>query len=348
MTSSTGDAAIVPITLTVNGRIGLTLYAPPWEDEDGEEWQGFLGDGCEDPAVPGRARAGRVHRVGRGERPVRPPGLGLRAEADAGRAASRRRGRLRPRRGLRLGVRRARPGARVGAGQRRRHGRPDRRLLRRRRAAPAGRGHARAYAELVDDEVSYHGKDGRRAWNELGDTIAESWERAIGYVDRWLSWQGDFSVSDLESRDRLGPRRRRADRDPARRRHLLHRARLRPRRHRGRSRPPRSSAATTRSRCSPRSPTSRTTAARPRSTGWSSSSGGRSSPTSRTTRCSRPGLDANYDLRKPSARGAELLRELDRVLRPRPRHVGAGRLVHRPRRLARRARRGQGCLQLED
>src|ERR1700749_1974100 len=39
------NASIVPITLTVNGRIGLTLWAPPWEDEDGEEWQGFLGDG---------------------------------------------------------------------------------------------------------------------------------------------------------------------------------------------------------------------------------------------------------------------------------------------------------------
>ena len=46
MTTPTGDAAIVPITLALNGRIGLTLYAPPWEDEDGEEWQGFLGDGA--------------------------------------------------------------------------------------------------------------------------------------------------------------------------------------------------------------------------------------------------------------------------------------------------------------
>ncbi len=43
MTSSA--AAIIPITLTVNDRTGLTLWAPPWEDEDGDEWQGFLGDG---------------------------------------------------------------------------------------------------------------------------------------------------------------------------------------------------------------------------------------------------------------------------------------------------------------
>src|SRR5713101_8359441 len=40
------NASIIPITLTVNGRTGLTLWAPPWEDEDGEEWQGFLGDGA--------------------------------------------------------------------------------------------------------------------------------------------------------------------------------------------------------------------------------------------------------------------------------------------------------------
>src|SRR3712207_3873950 len=40
-----GDVArpsIVPIALTVDDRTGYTLWAPPWE-EDGEEWQAFLG-----------------------------------------------------------------------------------------------------------------------------------------------------------------------------------------------------------------------------------------------------------------------------------------------------------------
>jgi hypothetical protein len=55
------------------------------------------------------------------------------------------------------------------------------------------------FAGLVGDDVSYHGKDGRKEWNDLGDTIAETWERALGYVEKWLSWQGDFSVSDLEN-----------------------------------------------------------------------------------------------------------------------------------------------------
>jgi hypothetical protein len=44
MTSA--SSAIITITLTVNDRTGVTLYAPPWEDDDGEEWQGFLGDGA--------------------------------------------------------------------------------------------------------------------------------------------------------------------------------------------------------------------------------------------------------------------------------------------------------------
>ncbi len=77
MTSSL-DASIIPITLTVNGKIGLTLWAPPWEDDEGEEWQGFLGDGAKILLYPERARTGRVHRLRRGERPVRPPGLGPR------------------------------------------------------------------------------------------------------------------------------------------------------------------------------------------------------------------------------------------------------------------------------
>src|SRR4051794_41985389 len=34
--------SIVPIALTLDDRTGFTLWAPPWE-EDGEEWQAFLG-----------------------------------------------------------------------------------------------------------------------------------------------------------------------------------------------------------------------------------------------------------------------------------------------------------------
>lgn len=41
--------SIVPIALTVDDRTGYTLWAPPWE-EDGEEWQAFLGTTEDDKA----------------------------------------------------------------------------------------------------------------------------------------------------------------------------------------------------------------------------------------------------------------------------------------------------------
>ena len=41
--------SIVPIALTVDDRTGYTLWAPPWE-EDGEEWQAFLGTTEDDTA----------------------------------------------------------------------------------------------------------------------------------------------------------------------------------------------------------------------------------------------------------------------------------------------------------
>jgi hypothetical protein len=41
--------SIVPIALTLDDRTGYTLWAPPWE-EDGEEWQAFLGSTIDLPA----------------------------------------------------------------------------------------------------------------------------------------------------------------------------------------------------------------------------------------------------------------------------------------------------------
>jgi hypothetical protein len=63
-----------------------------------------------------------------------------------------------------------------------------------------------AYAELVDEKVTYQGKDGRKRWNELGDTIADSWERAINRVESWLSWQGDFTTTEFDEDESLWQR----------------------------------------------------------------------------------------------------------------------------------------------
>jgi hypothetical protein len=194
MTSS--HAPIVPITLTVNGRTGLTLYAPPWEDEDGEEWQGFLGDGAKILLYPSTAELAAFVASGEENDLSDHPGWGqvLKLTPDD----------LRPAPDDHYDLDQVYEWA---------GGEPDpvhvsalanvvdmatriadccddgalRRLL---EGTPA-------YAELVDEEVSYQGRDGRKRWNELGDLIAESWERAIGRVESWLSWQGDFTTTDF-------------------------------------------------------------------------------------------------------------------------------------------------------
>ncbi len=200
------DAAIIPITLTVNGRIGLTLYAPPWEDEDGEEWQGFLGDGSKILLFPGARELaefiasgvshdlddhpawGYVQKLTPDQlRPAGEDGYDLDAVYEW---AS---GEPDPVRVSALAnvvdmVARIADCCDDGALRRLVEGTPE-------------------YADLVDEDNSYQGKEGRKRWNDLGDTIAESWERAIARVDSWLSWQGDFSASDLDAEtvwDRVG------------------------------------------------------------------------------------------------------------------------------------------------
>ncbi|TAM85038.1 MAG: hypothetical protein EPN43_11945 [Jatrophihabitans sp.] len=205
MTSSP-DAAIVPITLTVNGRIGLTLYAPPWEDDDGELWQGFLGDGAkivlfptvrelaafiasgEENDLSDHPAWGRVQKVTPEDlRPSADDAYDLDAvyEWAAGDPD--------PVSVSALAnvvdmVAKIADSCDDGA---------LRRLVE----------NTPAYEQLVDEENTYQGKDGRARWNELGDTIADSWERAIGRVESWLSWRGDFSGSDLDAEtvwDRIG------------------------------------------------------------------------------------------------------------------------------------------------
>jgi hypothetical protein len=204
MTSSL-DAAIIPITLTVNGRMGVTLYAPPWEDDDGEEWQGFLGDGAKVLLYPSARELAEF--IASGEE------NDLSDHPAWGRISALTPDELRPT---------AEDGYDLDAVYEWASGEPDpmhvsalanvvdmvariadccddgalRRLL---EGTPA-------YAELVDEDVSYQGKDGRKRWNELGDTIAKSWERAIKRVEDWLAWQGDFSASEFDGEESIWER----------------------------------------------------------------------------------------------------------------------------------------------
>jgi hypothetical protein len=190
------SAAIVPITLTLNGRTGLTLWAPPWEDEDGEEWQGFLGDGAKILLYPNARELAAFVASGEENDLSDHPAWGY--------------------------VQKLRPDDLRPSGDDNydldmvyewASGEPDpvhvsalanvvdmvakiadacddgalRRLVE----------NTPAYETLVDEENTYQGRDGRKRWNELGDTITETWERAIARVESWLSWQGDFSSSEL-------------------------------------------------------------------------------------------------------------------------------------------------------
>src|SRR4051812_6680097 len=38
-------AQLHPVVIAIGGRVGLTLWAPPWVGAAGDEEQGFLGDG---------------------------------------------------------------------------------------------------------------------------------------------------------------------------------------------------------------------------------------------------------------------------------------------------------------
>jgi hypothetical protein len=203
MSSSLGSS-IVPITLTVNGRTGVTLWAPPWEDDDGEEWQGFLGDGAKILLYPNADKLAAFIATGEENDLSDHPGWG---------------------RVLKMTPAQLRPSENDGydldAVYEWAAGEPDpvsisslanvvdmvakiadccddgalRRLVE----------NTPGYAELVDEEITYQGKDGRKRWNELGDLIAESWERAIGRVESWLSWQGEFTVAEeIEVEDEEG------------------------------------------------------------------------------------------------------------------------------------------------
>jgi hypothetical protein len=198
--SRPSEASIIPITLTINDRTGLTLWAPPWTDADGEEWQGFLGDGAKILLFPNTRELGEFIASGAENDLSDHPAWGRvqQAPPDA----------LRPSRedGYNLddvyewAADDPRPTnvsalANVvdmtlqiadccddGA---------LRRLV----------GSTPEYAELLQEDVSYQGKEGRKAWTALGDTIAETWERALGRVEQWLEWRGDFDVQDAADLD---------------------------------------------------------------------------------------------------------------------------------------------------
>jgi hypothetical protein len=196
---------IVAVSLSANGRTGLTLFAQPWEDADGEEWQGFLGDGAkivllgtadelntwlgdhpdhdlaDHPAWPAFANQGKQALTPADE-----------AHYDFDRVYE-----------LAAGDPDAETVSELG----------DTVDMATRIADCCEDGMLRSlltgtreYAQLVEGETGYTGKDGAAEWSALGDVIASSWERALTRIESWLRWEGSSAVpvpatedSDAES-----------------------------------------------------------------------------------------------------------------------------------------------------
>lgn len=185
------DGSIVPIQLTLDERSGFTLWAPPWEDEDGEEWQGFLGDGSKIILFPSvDALAEFIATTPEHDLSDHPGWAGVQRFTLA---------QLRPEEQHRYDLDAVYEWAAEDPTPATESALADvvEIVLRIAEACEDGAlsrlvGATPEYVELMDGDAGYTGREGARAWSDLGDTIASTWERALRRVEQWLDWRGDF------------------------------------------------------------------------------------------------------------------------------------------------------------
>jgi len=180
---------IVAVQLSLAGHSGVTLFAPPWEDASGEEWQGFLGDGSKivllgtTDELADWIEANPDHDLAdhpawknfaaRGKSVLTPADE---AHYDFESVYELAAGEADPEHVSKLAdiVDMA---ARIGDCC------EDGAL----RALLSG---TREYNLLVEGDTSYTGRAGAAEWAQLGNTVADSWQRALTRIEFWLSWQG--------------------------------------------------------------------------------------------------------------------------------------------------------------
>ena len=192
------SGSIVPIAVTLGGKTGVTLFAPPWEDADGEQWQGFLGDGAKIVLFPSVAELKEFIDD--------TPENDLSDHPDWPRVASLDDRDLNPTDDNSYDLEAVyewaagEPDADVETGL----GNVVELVLRIAESCEDGAlrrliGATPEYAELMEGEEPYSGsREARARWSKLGDTIADTWERALGRVERWLDWRGDYSVEQAD------------------------------------------------------------------------------------------------------------------------------------------------------
>lgn len=185
------NGSIITVQLTLDERTGVTLWAPPWTDEDGEEWQGFLGDGAKIIMFPSVDDLFEFIATSDENDLSDHPGWDAVTKLTPAQ--------LRPAEDNRYDL----EGVYEWAA-----GEPDpatesslanvvEMVLRIGEACDDGAlrrliGATPEYADLMNGDEGYTGREGAKAWSELGDVIADTWERALRRVAQWLEWRGDF------------------------------------------------------------------------------------------------------------------------------------------------------------
>ena len=191
------DAQIVPVIFSIDGRAGLTLWAPGWAGTDGELMEGFVGHEDEVAVFASAADLHAfVHRQVRQDLDSHPawPGI-LRRTADQLRAApsdvvdfdSVYDLAAQPRDGGAIGgiAKVVRLADAIAAGCR------DTEL--------ADSIDSSDYGQLLTAPSAFGGRAGRRNWAHLTGEIASSWEWVLERVRSHLAWEGDFTHPDTDA-----------------------------------------------------------------------------------------------------------------------------------------------------
>jgi hypothetical protein len=183
------ETSVVPIRLTLDGRTGVTLWATPWE-EDGEEWQAFLGAGSRVLVFGTAAELAEFLRSGeendltdhpRWRDLVRLPASELEPDEDYVFDLDG---------GYDLAAADPDPytvselSDLLDLVQRVAEVCDDGTLLKLVEETPE-------FAQLLSDDASFAGADGEQRWTAVGAVVGQSWEPLIERFSRLIEWRGE-------------------------------------------------------------------------------------------------------------------------------------------------------------
>jgi hypothetical protein len=182
------EASVVPIRIAVDGRAGLTLWATPWE-EDGEEWQAFLGTGSRVLAFGTAEELAEFLHSGTENDLSDHPQWSMLSTLPPDQ--------LLPDDDYSYDLDSAYDLAATDPDPYTVSDLSDLIDIVQRMAECCDDGtliglveDSPEFAELLSDEVSYSGTDGEERWTAVGEAIDRSWELVIGRLGRLVEWRG--------------------------------------------------------------------------------------------------------------------------------------------------------------